>query len=237
MYEGQAPSVFFSKPEAPAGQKIEPEMTEAMPVTQTKSSEEKEKRKLATSFRKDLAAKLRASKERAQQEAVKVGVARIPIGKRMEPPADNEVKILSAGPILRGRLSQVFFTINEFKIHGQSSNVGQTTFDAFWHSLETAVTCNDFQQRMEDHRQHLWRVWLVQASTVTTAKSENKHVNRYEFLNLWRRVCAIGGWFWQDFPPELKKLYQCFDFGTKEKLKSDAASLCLELKSFWKAHT
>jgi hypothetical protein len=115
---------------------------------------------------------------------VKVGIGRIPIGRKIEPIVENEVKILSAGPILKNKLSQAFFTINEFKIHGQSSHVGQTTFETFWSSIETTANSKTFPQRLEDHRQYLWRVWLVQAITVTTNKSEQRHVNRYEYLNL-----------------------------------------------------
>jgi hypothetical protein len=180
---------------------------------------------------------LRISKEKAQQEAIKVGIGRFPIGRRIEPIVENEVKILSAGPILAHKLHEAYFTINEFKIHGQSAHVGQTTFENFWSNIETTVSSKDFPQRMDEHRQHLWKVWLVQANSVTTDKTYNKHVNRYEYLNLWRRICATGGWFWQDFPPELRILYQCFDLGTKENLESDAISLCLELKAFWKAHS
>jgi len=159
------------------------------------------------------------------------------VGVRNEKNTGLEQQILASGPIFHGRFQQCFFEIHDFRLQGVSTVIGEGAFEGFWNNVELRQMTN-FQSRCRDFREHLWEVWLAQVAEmkINKSKSDKKRVNRWEYVNCWRRICSIAGWFWQDFPPELTPLYDAFCFYHKSRLEIEPEAMCFDLYNTWKVN-
>jgi hypothetical protein len=109
------------------------------------------------------------------------------IGTRHVKDTSMEQQILASGPIFRRKLQECFFEIDEYRIKGVSTAIGDGTFEGFWSSVGLGQL-NSFQQRCKDFREYLLTEWLAQVAgiKINKGKSAKKRVNRWEYINCWR---------------------------------------------------
>jgi hypothetical protein len=94
------------------------------------------KAKLASGQKKKIKKLIQAESKIAMETGhVPTTKSRQPIGKRYMQNKSIEQQILASGPIFPGKLQECYFEIDDFRIKGVSTVIGDGTFEGFWNAV------------------------------------------------------------------------------------------------------